>query len=51
MRNEMRKKMEEDIQTIQDQLIDEQDTLSFRQIDADNMRKEFKLATYKSTRF
>ncbi|XP_066932596.1 centrosomal protein of 95 kDa-like isoform X2 [Clytia hemisphaerica] len=51
MRNDMRKKMEGDIQTIQEQLINEQDTLSFRQIDADNMRKEFKLATYKSTRF
>jgi len=51
MRSEMRKKMENDIHMIQDQLINEQDSSSFRQIDADNMRKEFQLATYKSTRF
>lgn len=51
MRREMRNKMEHDIQTIQDQLINEQDSTSFRQIDADNMRKEFQLATFKSTKF
>lgn len=51
MRREMRNKMEHDIQTIQDQLINEQDSASFRQIDADNMRKEFQLATFKSTKF
>ena len=47
----MRNKMEHDIQTIQDQLINEQDSASFIQIDADNMRKEFQLATFKSTKF
>ena len=43
--------MENDIRMIQDQLVNEEETFSFRQIDADNMRKEFQLATYKSTKF
>lgn len=51
MRREMRKKMEHDIETIQDQLINEKDSTSFRQIDADNMRKEFQLATFKSAKY
>lgn len=47
----MKKRMEDDIKTIQQQLANDEDTHTFRQIDADNLRREFQLATYKASRF
>jgi len=50
MRSEMRRKMENDIKTIQDQLANDDDVISFRQLDADNLKREFQLATYKASK-
>lgn len=47
----MRRRMENDIRTIQEQLVNDEDSHTFRQIDADNLRREFQLATYKASRF
>ena len=47
----MRKRMENDIKTIQSQLANDEDSHVFRQIDADNLRREFQMATYNASRF
>ena len=50
MRCEMRKRMEKDIREIQDQLANDDDAYHFRQLDADNLKREFELATYMASK-
>ena len=42
--------MEKDIHEIQDQLVNDDDAYYFRQIDADNLKREFELATYRASK-
>lgn len=39
--------MEKDIEDLQQQLIRDEDSAYFRQLDAESLRQELKLATYK----
>lgn len=51
MRSEIRKRMEKDVREIQEQLTNDDDSDYFRKLDADNLKREFQLATYKASRF
>ena len=46
----MKARMEKDIKDIQEQLTNDDDAIYFRQLDADNLKREFQLATYKASR-
>jgi hypothetical protein len=46
MRNQMRKRMETDIQRLQSDLATNEDDIHFRELDAENMRTSFLLSTY-----
>ena len=48
MRRELRQKMEKGIQEFQENLTREEDSAYFRQLEADRLRREFQLATYKT---
>lgn len=43
----IRQRMEKDIKDLQEQLVRDEDSVYFRQLDADALRKELQLATYK----
>lgn len=43
--------MEKDVREIQEQLTNDDDSDYFRKLDADNLKREFQLATYKASRF
>ena len=47
MRKGIRQRMENDIKDLQEELVRDEDSAYFRQLDADNLRKELQLATYK----
>ena len=47
MRTGIRERMNRDIQNLQEELARDEDTAYFRQLDADTLKKEFQLATYK----
>ena len=47
MRKGIRQRMENDIKELQEELVRDEDSAYFRQLDADNLRKELQLATYK----
>ncbi|XP_077980489.1 centrosomal protein of 95 kDa-like [Glandiceps talaboti] len=48
MKKELRQKMEKEIQDLQENMHREEDTAYFRQLEADRMRRELHLATYKT---
>eukprot|EP00794_Sanderia_malayensis_P009313 gene9313-10296_t len=48
MRKAIRQRMEHDIRALQEELVREEDSTYFRQLDAENLKKEFQLATYKT---
>jgi len=50
MRTNMRQRMETDLRDIQEQLNTDEDSCFFRQLDADVLKKEFQLATYKASK-
>lgn len=50
MRCEMRKRMEKDIREIHDQFANDDDAYHFRQTDANNLKREFELATYRASK-
>ena len=50
MRSGMRRRMEKDLKDIQEKLQNDDDACFFRQLDADVLKKEFQLATYKASR-
>ena len=43
----IRQRMEKDLKDLQEQLVRDEDSAYFRQLDADALRKELQLATYK----
>ena len=47
MRTEMRKRMDRELKVVQSQLTNDDDAIFFRQLDADNLRKQFQLSVYK----
>ncbi|XP_065065487.1 centrosomal protein of 95 kDa-like isoform X1 [Rhopilema esculentum] len=47
MRKGIRQRMENDIKCLQDELVKDEDSAYFRQLDAEHLRKELQLATYK----
>lgn len=47
MRKGIRQRMEKDIKELQEQLVRDEDSAYFRQLDADTLRKELQMATYK----
>ena len=50
MRTTMRQRMEKDLREIQDELNNEDESCFHRQLDADVLKKEFQLATYKASK-
>ena len=49
MRKELRKKMESEIRVLQEQLVRDDDDVYFRQLDADRVIRDLKLAKYQVT--
>ena len=48
LNREFRKKTEQEIETIQEQIFRDEDDEYFRQLDADRLRQELHLARYKA---
>ena len=46
MRNGLRKKMEREIEDLQEQIFRDDDDAHFREIEADRIRRQLQLATY-----
>ncbi|KAH3893212.1 hypothetical protein DPMN_017355 [Dreissena polymorpha] len=46
MKKDLRKKMETEIQTLQQQLVRDDDDVYFRQLDADRVIRDLKVAKY-----
>lgn len=46
MKKELRKKMEREIQDFQEQLFRDDDDIYFRQLDADRLKEELRVAKY-----
>lgn len=46
MKKELRKKMESEIRTLQEQLVRDDDDVYFRQLDSDRVINDLKLAKY-----
>ncbi|XP_038047602.1 centrosomal protein of 95 kDa-like [Patiria miniata] len=49
MKRDMRRKMEREVRDFQEQMYRDEDTEYFRQLEADRMRRELQMATYKTT--
>ena len=48
MKRDMRRKMEQEIRDVQEQMYQDEDTEYFRQLEADRLRGDLQVASYKT---